>query len=368
MSAATVEGDLAAALARITSLESMVGLLAQRPAGGDVLSLASQFQLPASVVSSSTQTEIPEVEGALKPAMPAGIRLAAFSYTIKGNATVEPPTGATTGFSEALIEVVQNAAGGHKISTAGITWVGGEPAWNEAANAVNLISIFTTNGGATWRGAGPLTGATGAAGPTGPEAVGTRRLFRPSAVNMVVKPSGTEEARPVLAETLSRAAITQSLQLVSGTPVIGAVEVPAKTKYKGVGFYVWKLEGTPANRAHLWVAVLNSAREKLHFSEDFTESAHTGFAENGIKALNLGGVFESGPEPELLYLVLCEVMSSTEPIQIAAAANTGRGAVLGQAEPWLAFLGPVGQTTGAALEATVSKSATTEKAPYLVLV
>ena len=300
--------------------------------------------------------------------MPTGIRLAAFSYTQKGTTTVEPPTGAPSGFSEALIEVIQNSGGAHKLSTSGINWVGGEPAWNEAANAVNLISIFTTNGGATWRGVGPLTGATGATGATGPEAVGTKRLQRPASVNAVLKPSGTEEGRPVLAETFSRLSITQAYQLVSGTPVIAPVEVPAKIKYKGVGFFVWKLEGTPGNRTHLWVAVLNAKREKLHYSEDFTESTHTGFAENGIKAISLGAEYETGSEPELLYLVACEVMSSTEPIQIAAAANTGKSAAISGAEPWLAYLGPTGQTTGAALEATVGKSAGTEKTPYLVLV
>lgn len=316
----------------------------------------------------STTAELAEVEGAIKPAMPTGARLADFAYTIKGTTTIEPPTGPPTGYSEALIEVSQNSEGGHKLSTSGINWVGGEPVWNEAANAINLISIFTTNGGATWRGVGPLTGATGATGATGPEAVGSKRLQRPASVNMVLKPSGTEEGRLVLAESFSRLTIQQNYQLVSGTPVVAAVEVPAKTKYKGVGFFVWKLEGTPANRTHLWVAVLNSAREKLHFSEDFTESAHTSFTENGIKAISLGAEYESGSSAELLYLVLCEVMSSTEPIQVAAAANTGRGAALAGAEPWLAFLGPTGQTTGAGLEATVGKSATTEKTPYLVLV
>jgi hypothetical protein len=140
-----------------------------------------EIQLPASVVTSNTEA-LGEVEGSVTPAGHTGSRLNAYAATVKGNVTFHPPTGVPTGFSEATVEAKEDPTGNHSIAVAGLAgWTGSEPVWNTAANAVNLITMFTTNGGATWHGVGTQTGATG---PEGPEGFEPRKLWIPNKVKI----------------------------------------------------------------------------------------------------------------------------------------------------------------------------------------
>jgi hypothetical protein len=364
----SVNAKVGAVVLAATDVEAIPESEAGQPNGVATLDVDGHLpaaQLPSSVLSSSSEEDAEAVEGTIAPAMPTDMRIAAFAYTIKGAATVKPPTGATTGFSEALIRVQQNSSGGHKISTSGIVWNGGEPVWNEAANAVNLISVFTVNGGATWEGVGPQTGATG---PTGPEGVVPNKLLIPSEVVTYKEPGATTtEKRQGLAETHPRADSSNALLLTSGTPVIGALILPAKTVIHGLGFQVSTTEGTAANRTHLWVALLNSKLEKLRTSLDHTSSTNTPLPGNAAAphALLFESTYETGASPELLYGVLCEVMSSTNPITIIIREAN---AFLMEAVPSWCALGPTGQTTPGALPSTVTPSALGGKLPYLVAV
>ena len=320
-------------------------------------------QVPPSVVSSSAEEVAEAVEGAITPAMPTGRRMAAFTYLIKGAVTVAPPTSATTGFSEALIRVKQNSAGAHAITTSGIVWNGGEPVWNTTANAVNLISVFTVNGGATWEGVGPQTGATGA---TGPEGLLPSKLLIPSQI-LVYKETGSNgtEKRQGLAETYPRKDAVNTLLLVSGTPIIAAMILPPKTVFSGLAFQTTTTEGTAANRTHLWVALLNAKLETLKASADYTSSTNTPLlgAANAQKGLLFTSQYESGASPELAYGLLVEVMSSTNPITIAT--HNVNSAILEALPIWQA-LGNVGQTTPGALPSPVVPSAFNGQIAYMV--
>jgi hypothetical protein len=316
---------------------------------------------PSSVVSENVEEEATQVEGTLEPAMPTGKRLAVFAYKIKGTTVVKPPTGAPSGFSEALIRVEQNVAGGHALSTSGITWNGSEPVWKTTPNAVNLIAIFTVNGGASWEGVGAEVGATGA---TGPEGFNPENLLLPSEVKTFIEPgASTSEERAAVAQSIARTVPTGSLLTpASGIPVLAAVAVPPKKVIRGIGFFVGALEGTPANRTHLWVALLNAKREVLARSADFTSSTNTAFSINKIMALKLESSYETGPAGELLYLMWCEVMSSTVALSIGFRELSN--ALL--TPPVLCGTGAAA-TTPPALAATITLTAGF-KYPYLVAI
>jgi hypothetical protein len=328
--------------------------------------------LPESVISSSSEELGGEVEGTIEPAMPTSKRLAAFAYKIKGATLVKPPTGVPSGFSEALIRVEQNAAGGHALSTSGITWNGGEPVWKTTANAVNIISIFTTNGGSSWEAVGPEEGKKGEKGAEGKEgtAIGLGLLLKLTKAKVYKNTTETAtEEKPVLAESQSRNSVTTTFALASGTPVFSAIEVPAKTLISALGFYVATLEETPANRTHLWVALLNSKLELVLKSLDYTSSANTPlFAAAPPRALKFTATHESGSEAEVYYGLLCEVMSSTKPIVVGAtSAVQGLSSSAEGREPYLSGLGETGRTTPESLAATVVPSGGASARPYMVL-
>jgi hypothetical protein len=332
--------------------------------GGKIL----ESELPESVVSSSAEEDASEVEGNLEPAIPTGRRLAGFLYTIKGATVLKPPTGAAAGYNEVSVLIVENAAGKHTFSTSGINWIGAEPVWNTAATAVNIVRLFTINGGTTWYGEGVSTGPTGATGATGPEAVGTNRLLLPTDVVTYKTPEEeAHEARAALAESISRIRANSSLLLTSGTPLVVAIEIPAKTICTGLGFMVETTEGTAADRTHLWVALLNASFEPLRKSADYTSSTHTPLASNAfIHALKFTEPYETGSKPELLYGVLCEVMSSTNPITIKTANTTSSS--MAEQPPRTCFLGETGRTTPASLASPMVPSATTAQMAYMAIV
>jgi hypothetical protein len=175
--------------------------------------------------------------------------------------------------------------------------------------------------------------------------------------------AATQENKPVLVEPFPRWRVSSELALTSGIPMVSALEVPAGLVISGIVFFVGTAEGTPANRTHLWVTLLNSAGKVLGRSADFTSSTNTALSGGSRRGLLLEATYEP-PEPMLLYTMICETMSSTAPIKIAGA--TGTTGVF-EAAPILYATGPGAQTTPPAVEATLALAAATN-APYLALV
>ena len=155
--------------------------------GSDPLTTAD---LPASVVTSSTVNH-GEAEGEQTPNLAEG---RVHTYLAKGAFALEKPSNWPAGTTYVSVEVVQNSAGAHKITTPGLTWIGGpEPKWNEAANAVNVIQLVSFDGGVHWFGEAAPQGAEGPTGPEGSSSTDTYLgLIRPVYLSSSILPS--EEA------------------------------------------------------------------------------------------------------------------------------------------------------------------------------
>lgn len=315
--------------------------------------------LPESVVTSSLK-ELGEVEGSVKPSLAEGN---VFLLTAKGGVTIEPPTGSVPRPEYSVVLVLaENSVGGHTFTFSGFTLLGEEPKPVTTANAVNRVELWTDNGGATWYYVGLQAGKEGPAGPTGatgPEGPGgfvPSALLLPSEFPTWKGVAESVEKRQVIAESFQRTYANTTLLLTSGTPIIVAIPVKAKEVIRGVGFAVQTAEGTPANRTHLWIAVLSAKGEKVAESADYTSSASNGFANGEKKAIRFTASYEAKAN-EVLYAVLCEVMSSTNPITVDGfnSAET----ILAEEVPILNAVGPGGLTTPASLTSpvTISKSA-----------
>ena len=170
----------------------------------------------------------------------------------------------------------------------------------------------------------------------------------------------------MLAESRPRLHVNTTLLLSSGIPIGVSIEAPAKTVIRGLAWATEAEEGTAANRTHLWVALLNSKLEVVARSADFTSNTNTQLT-GGVTphGLPFEASYETGASPEMLYGVLCEVMSSTNPITIAVSNTTRTG--LAERAPRLTFLGETGRTTPASLASTVVPSAGTANQAYMAL-
>jgi hypothetical protein len=311
----------------------------------------------AAIVQTSSETTVGEVEGNIEPAMPANTRLAAFTYTQKAEATVKLPTGVQAGFSQVLVRVKQPAAGGKKLKTTGVTWNGGEPVWSEVANAVNDIWMFTVDG-ATWEGEGPEKGANGAQGPEG---YVSTNMWLPEKLKIYSTTGSSEtEDKQAIFESFPRDISGGStLLLTSGTPIVGPVSGKANQVIHGLAWHCTTIEGTPANRTHLWIALFNAAGEIVAVSPDYTSSTNTPMVASTLHGLKFSVTYT--PEKnEPLWGALCEVMSSTNPITVGI--REGNATV--ELPPALCGTLAAAETTPPTLKAAVTFSHNL-KIPYL---
>ena len=312
-----------------------------------------------------------EVEGAQKPDLSKGgvhtyIATAAFTLA----APINPPT--TNQVIVVTVKIKEDATGGHAIASEGITWRGGEPVWTTTSNAENITTLISFDGGLTWTGLGPEKGATGEKGTTGEkgatgaEGFSPLKLLLPKVKNTYFKTNANErESRQGLSASHNERGVpSTAYPLTSGTPVGALMAVPAKTVLRGVGFAVKALEGTPANRTHLWVCLGNAAGKVIATGKDYTSSTNTPLIAATMCGLLLDGTYETGAEPELLQVYLCETMSSANPIEIYAREGV---TVIEDAEPKLSLTGPAGQTTPPAVN-TEWTPADAAREPYLVLI
>jgi hypothetical protein len=315
-----------------------------------------EAQLPTSVVSSSL-TLLGEVEGNVTPNLSEG---RVFAMTAKGNVTIKKPTGWPPGAIYAELVITQDATGGRTITLEGVVWENGTaPAFTTTPNAVNRIPIGSDDGGTTWYAVGPQVGPTGA---TGPEGFSPSKLLLPSEVLMYKEPgTGITETKAAIAESFIRSQATNTLVLTSGTPVFAAIPVPAGKVISGIGVAVTATEGTPANRTHLWGAILNTASTVLKRTVDFTSSVNTVMNTGHVRGLKLESTYET-TEASIIVAAICEVMSSTNPITI----GTREGMAVPSEVPLLGGTLNAGQTTPGGLPSPATPTATV-KVPYMVL-
>jgi hypothetical protein len=187
-------------------------------------------------------------------------------------------------------------------------------------------------------------------------------LLLPNSVRTYKAPGeSTFETRHVIAESFSRlVGYNNTIIPASGQPLVGAVVAPAKKVISAIGIGVTLLEGTPANRTHLWMALLNSSREVLRLTADFTSATNVPFVGGTTNCLLLASTYETLAE-EILYVLFCEVMSSTNPMTIASREGFGWAN-----EPYTHGLGPTGNTTPGSLASPVTLT-TTGMHPYVVV-
>jgi hypothetical protein len=364
---ATMSALTAEATARASG-DALLIPLAQRGANNGVGTLdgeghQSLAQVPPSVVSSSTES-LGEIEGSLTPAIPSGYRESIFAAIAKGAVAVHAPTGAPAGTSRVTVEITQDSTGGHAITTPGTPNTNSEPVYNTAPNAVNTINFVTFNGGTNWFVEGPLEGKAGATGATGPEGFNPSKLLLPSAWPVYLGTgASTTENKPVKAETFPRHEANTTLTLTSGTPVICAIPVPAKTVIAGAVWGIKTVEGTAANRTHLWAVLLDSSGKVLRHSADYTSSTNSPMASGTRRGVLFTETYETG-EATTLYVALCEVMSSTNPMTLAQKSGE---TVLTEAAPMTVATGPAGQTTPPEVGATLAFTGTANE-PWVGLV
>lgn len=173
------------------------------------------------------------------------------------------------------------------------------------------------------------------------------------------------ENRKIVAEGFSRDRLGGTLaRPTSGQPVARGIWTPPFTAINGVAFYVGAREGTPTARTHLWIAILNAAGEVVARGLDYTSNTNTPLVEGTFNALMLAAPYTSGPSAELLYAVLCEVVSASTCINIGL--YEGLPGVM-TAAPMLCATLPEGQTTPEALAAKPTMT-TSAKSYYLALV
>lgn len=303
-----------------------------------------------------------EVEGEQTPNFSEGY---IHTYIAKGKITIKKPINWPTGTLYAEIVIIEDAVGGREIVFEGISWISGEPVPKTTPNAINAYQIVSYNGGINWYGFGPQEGKEGAKGATGSEGFYNSKFLLPNAVPVYKEVGGgSTENKASIAESFARSQATNTLAITSGTPILAAISAPPKKVISAIGFYVSALEGTPANRTHLWVALLNSSFEVLRKGLDYTSSTNTPLVAARIRGLKLESTYESGAEGELLYALLCEVMSSTAAISIAV--REGIQGIDSENAPFLSGLGNAGQTTPGALPSPVTVGGN-NKVPYMVL-
>jgi hypothetical protein len=270
--------------------------------------------LPSSVVSGSL-VEHGEVAGEQTPNLSEA---RVHGYTAIGAIKIKKPSNwpvsaAVATYAEVVVK--QDATGGRAITTEGIIWPTGEPEFNTAANAVNLIQLTSFDNGAHVYGSFLQKGAKGAAGVEG---FWPGKLLLPSEVKFYESPaSSTTSAVQALAESFPRNSVNEALvKLATKVPVIAAIPVQAGKTIHGIGFYVKTADTT---RTHLWVALLNSKFELLKLSADYTSAVNTPLLTTKLNALKLASSYVT-PAEELLYAVLVNVAAT--PIEILMAKSS----------------------------------------------
>jgi hypothetical protein len=202
-------------------LPSVASSSAARSSGQGYIWNGSEWvpEYVAREVLNSTYGEV-EAEGAITPNLAHGNVIA---VRMKGNLTIEPPTGART-TDRCYFRIENGAVTAHTLKLSNVILKpNGEPPWNTTAGAVNTFTLVTTNGGSTWE---------LATGPAGPEGKAGNAVY-PWQINELlgwshdpVMNAGTPAAMTAGVMMFVRMAVTPSATL---TDLLIAVQTVGKT-------------------------------------------------------------------------------------------------------------------------------------------
>jgi hypothetical protein len=320
--------------------------------GLDSGGLLKLSEMPSSVLTSVTK-EHGSVEGEQTPNLSEGhVHL----YIAKGAFVLGKPINWPAGTTYAEVVIKQDATGGRAITLSGMTWINGVPVLDTSPNAVTAIQLVSWDGGTSVYALGVAEGKTGSTGPTGTEGFNPGKVLLPSAWPIYLKNNeGATENRAVVAEPYPRYVANTGILLTSGTPIGCAIPVPPKTRITGFACGVKTVEGTAANRTHLWGVLLDSAGKVLRRTQDYTSASTNPMNSSTRRGFSFTEAYETGESPVVLYVLLCEVMSNTNPVTLIC--KSGEQA-LTEGAPNLMVIGPAGQTGPPEVGATLALSGT----------
>ena len=360
----SVNGKTGAVVLAAADVEAVPESQAGQPNG--VATLDSGGQLPEAQLPHSVLTSRPkalEASGEVTPNITEGN---AFAITATGNVTINPPINAIATEEAVPLYLIQDSTGGHTVTFSGVFGLLGNkaPVISTASNARTLVTLLTQDKGSTWYVVGLQPGEEGPKGEkgsTGSEGFVPDRVLLPSEFSIWKGVAEVAEKRQVLFESYQRGDANTTLLLTSGIPVAAAVPMKAGEILRGIGFIAQTAEGTPTNRTHLWAALLNATGEVLAVSADYSSSTSNSISNGEDRGLRFTSNYET-TTTGVFYAVLCEVMSSTNPITIV---SRNINEVAGAKVPMLTAVAGAA-TTPPAVKAnlTLTKS---EHRPYLVL-
>ncbi len=156
----------------------------------------------------------------------------------------------------------------------------------------------------------------------------------------------------------------QSLEylLTSGTPVIGLEKIPPYMVVNFIAVYVYAVESIPADREHLFMALLNEEGKQLGITADYTSATNTPMTAINMRGLYLTTPWQNGPNWINVRPLICETVSGGTCISIAGR----EGKSVMQVPPTLGATGNTGQKAPGELPSTVTVSSAIKR-PYFVL-
>jgi hypothetical protein len=119
-----------------------------------------------------------------------------------------------------------------------------------------------------------------------------------------------EEEQPGKVQSGDRGNFTNEILLTSGVPLMGLEEVPPFTLISWIGFEIQVVEGTPANRQNLFVALLDENGKQLAISLDYASATNTPMSINNVRALKLTTPYLTGTSWIRVRPLICEKVSA----------------------------------------------------------
>lgn len=134
--------------------------------------------------------------------------------------------------------------------------------------------------------------------------------------------SNEKENRPALGESFDRSAATGTLALVTGDLYLAGIKMRGNIELSGVGFAVEAAEGTPADRTHLYIVIVNASGEVVAVSEDFTSATDTPLASETLAGLLAIAPYKT-PEEGRYYAGVLNATSAGNPLTLRGLSGKG---------------------------------------------
>jgi len=309
--------------------------------GGSALSLAAVRSAAAPFEGSGTR----------KPNLSEGN---VFPVKMTGALAIEAPEGTppSTRYG-VLLELKQDATGKRAVTFPGMEPLGLAPVIGEAANELTLVELFTNNAGASWFVIGMVQGGVG------PEGFVASKYELPSAMP-VFKETGaaTTENRAILFQSVARDLAISNLTLTSAQTVGALITVPPNKVFTGPSVGIATAEGTPANRTHLWFALLDLTGKVLAVTGDYISSTNTPMESGKARGVKWTAPIAESTEVKQYIVLVANVVSSGAALTLLAVNG---GAALMNLAPKPCVLGPAAVTVPPTVGETLALTETSKR-------